>query len=89
MKKIQKTILLSLTLIVTILFIGCGSGGSNSEDGTTIVFCTTNDASTNTTWTTVNSNNTITVTTGTQLLWKQTTIKQVCVKSGTGSAKVN
>jgi len=86
MKKIST---LGLTILLTLFFIGCGSDSANNNSETTVVTCFTNDVSTNSTWTTVNSGNTITVTTGTELLWKQTTIKQVCIKSGTGNAAIN
>jgi len=53
------------------------------------VTCTTNSATTNTTWSTLNSGETVSVTSNTQLLWKQSTIKQVCLKKGTGNATIN
>ncbi len=85
-----KISILTLSLLITTFFIGCGGGGgSSSNPHTAVVTCGTTDATTNLTWTTVSSGNKVTVAIGTELLWKQTTIKQVCVKSGTGSAEVN
>lgn len=86
----KKILIINLSIILTILFTGCGSGGSseNTNSDISIVTCMTNDSVTNTTWSTVSSNQTVTVTVGTELLWKQTDIKQVCVKTGTGSATV-
>ncbi len=93
----KKILLISFISIITGLFVGCGGGGSDAAfEGTisssiAIVNCGTSDSTTNTTWTTLQSGDTVSTTTGTELLWKQTTIKQVCVKvtSPTGSAEVN
>jgi len=62
---------------------------SNDDLSTAVVTCTTNSATTNTTWSTLNSGETVSVTSNTQLLWKQSTIKQVCLKKGTGNATIN
>lgn len=91
----KKILILSLTLILTTLFIGCGGGGGSSFGDTNletaVVTCTANDTASNTAWTIVTSGQTVTVTANTELLWKQTSIKEVCVKvtAPTGSAKVN
>ena len=88
----KKSIYISLVLIASTIFVGCGDDASfsNTNQGVAIVDCTTNDSVSNTTWTTVSSGDTITVTVGTELLWKQTNVKQVCVKitTPTGSAEV-
>ena len=83
----KKTVIITIAISLATLFVGCGGGGSDSSfEGTTgtiaVVTCDNNDSAINTTWTDLQSGDTVVAETDTELLWKQTTIKQVCEKIG-------